>query len=111
MLKDKGKYRQKFENCKADTARYEAIIKRVVGHDTQSIKDYLMEKLQIPTHKTDFLADIPSLICLGYRFCENCKIYEFFRDENSLQGFHGKTVEKYCDELDDYMEKLFTTTK
>ena len=51
-----------------------------------------MQHTQIPTQKTDFLTEINSLVAVGFRFCQYCKIYEFFRDEISLQGFHAKTV-------------------
>ena len=75
LLEDEGKYREKFEKCKADTARYEAIIKRVLSNDIEELRDYLMSRLQIPTQKTDFLNEIASLVSVGLRFCSYCQIY------------------------------------
>ena len=72
------------------------------------MKDYLMDVLMIPTQQTEFLAEIPSLINLGFRFCWYCKIYEFFRDEQSLQSLHAETIESQCNILDDYMNTLVT---
>ena len=48
------------------------------------------------------------MINLGFRFCWYGKIYEFFRDEQSLLSLHAETIETQCNVLDDYMNTLVT---
>ena len=76
LLEDEGKYREKFEKCKADTARYEAIIKRVLSNDIEELRDYLMSRLQIPTQKTDFLNKLLHWF-RRLRLCSSCQFTPF----------------------------------
>lgn len=43
-----------------------------------------MDEVKIPTSQTDYLIDLTSVISLGLRFCWSGTIYEFFREEESL---------------------------
>ena len=62
-----------------------------------------MDSVKIPTSQTDYLCDIVPVITLGLRFCWSGTIYQFFREDESLQQMHAKTVEDYCDYLDSYL--------